>query len=66
MPQNPDFMTIAEVAAHTRMTKGGLANLRSLGVGGPPYLRLTAKTIVYRRADVEAWLDAAVRTGTAA
>ena len=65
MPDNQHLETIPEVAAYTHMTKGALANLRSLGTG-PTYLRLTAKTIVYRRADVDAWLDAAERTGTAA
>ena len=65
MPDNQQLMTIPEVAAYTRMTKGALANLRYIGAG-PAYLKLTAKSLVYRRDTIDAWLDAAERTGTAA
>jgi hypothetical protein len=59
-------MTIPEAAEYLRISKGALANLRYQGRGGPPYLRLTPKTILYRRDALDAWLDAAERTGTAA
>lgn len=47
------------------MTKANLAQLRFKGQG-PKYLKPSPKIVVYREADVTAWLDASERTGTAA
>ncbi|MEL5990748.1 helix-turn-helix transcriptional regulator [Microbacterium phosphatis] len=46
------------------MTKSNLAQLRFKGQG-PKFLRPTPRTIVYRRTDVIAWLEASERTSTA-
>jgi hypothetical protein len=45
------------------MTKGTLAQLRFRSLG-PTYLKPTPRKVIYRQSDIEAWLDASVRTGT--
>ncbi|MCM3500627.1 hypothetical protein M3667_01880 [Microbacterium sp. P26] len=47
------------------MTKTNLAQLRFNGKG-PKFLKPTPRTVVYREADVIAWLEASERTSTAA
>jgi hypothetical protein len=47
------------------MTKNNLAQLRFTGKG-PRYLKPTPRTVVYRKADVIAWLEASERASTAA
>ncbi|MBO0979905.1 AlpA family transcriptional regulator [Microbacterium sp. SD291] len=46
------------------MTKGNLAQLRFKGTG-PKFLAPTPRRIVYRRADIIAWLEGSERTSTA-
>jgi hypothetical protein len=46
------------------MTKTNLAQLRFTGKG-PKFLKPTARTVVYREADVIDWLEASERTSTA-
>ena len=45
------------------MTTGALAQLRFKGTG-PTYLKPTARKVLYRAADVRAWLDGTARTWT--
>ncbi|WZH38752.1 MAG: hypothetical protein PIR02_08775 [Microbacterium enclense] len=47
------------------MTTTNLAQLRFKG-RGPKFLKPTPRTVVYRRADIIAWLEASERTSTAA
>ncbi|GAA2171121.1 hypothetical protein GCM10009846_03860 [Agrococcus versicolor] len=47
------------------MTKGHLAQLRYAGTG-PVFLKPTPRTVLYRRRDVVAWIEASERTSTAA
>jgi DNA-binding transcriptional MerR regulator len=49
-------LTPGAVAKLLRITEGTLRNWRSQGLG-PPYLKLGAG-VVYRRADVLAWIEA--------
>jgi hypothetical protein len=46
------------------VTKSLLAQLRFRGTG-PKFLKPTPKTVIYRRADVIAWLEASERSTTA-
>lgn len=46
------------------MTRNNLAQLRFKGQG-PRYFKPTPKTVLYTEADVLAWVEASVRTGTA-
>lgn len=60
-----DYLTPLQVCEMVPgMTKTGLAQLRFTG-SGPKYLRPTPRKILYRRADVIAWLEASERTSTA-
>jgi hypothetical protein len=47
------------------MTTNNLAQLRFTGKG-PKFLKPTPRTVVYREADVVAWLEASERTITGA
>lgn len=59
------LMTIEETCAYLSVTKGNLATMRYEG-RGPKYTAPSPKMIRYRRHDIDAWLDAAVRESTAA
>lgn len=51
------------------LTIGQLAQLRFNGAAergeGPKFLKPTPRTVVYREADIIAWLEGSERTGTA-
>lgn len=59
-----DFMVPSEVAELLRRPVGSLAVDRCTRRDHPPYLK-TGHKILYRRADVLAWLDAHVVNPTA-
>jgi predicted DNA-binding transcriptional regulator AlpA len=52
-----DILTLAEVAEMTRMEPSTLRWWRFAGEGGPKSFKL-GRRIMYRRADVEKWLEA--------
>ncbi|MFS4506923.1 helix-turn-helix transcriptional regulator [Clavibacter sp. Sh2141] len=62
-----EYMTPAEVVAATKGTVsvGSLAQRRYNGLP-PMFLKPTPRTVLYRRSDVEAWLETSERTSTAA
>jgi predicted DNA-binding transcriptional regulator AlpA len=49
-----DLLTVPESAAHLRVSKSYLDKLRVYG-GGPSFLRLGARKILYRRSDLDEW-----------
>lgn len=53
-----EFLTVADVAPMTRLSAGTLRYWRHSGLGGPPSVKL-GRRVLYRRADVEAWLKEA-------
>jgi excisionase family DNA binding protein len=55
---NMDLLTIEEVAELTRLPVATLRWYRAMGKGGPKSGKL-GRRVVYRRADVEAWIAAA-------
>lgn len=61
-PGNIRF-TIPEAAAYIPMQPGQLAQLRYTG-RGPRFLKPTARTVLYRKGDIDEWLDDSVRTST--
>lgn len=65
MNMEQDLLTPDQAAACLGVSRGALAQWRYLGMG-PRYLALTPKTIRYRRAQLEEWIDAAERSGTSA
>jgi DNA-binding transcriptional MerR regulator len=56
-PEPPDgeVLTVAEVAAMTRLSQGTLRYWRYTGSGGPQSFKL-GRRVMYRRTDVEKWL----------
>lgn len=52
------LLTIDEVAAMTRISRGTLRYWRHTGTAGPPSFKL-GRRVLYRRSDVEAWLRSA-------
>ncbi len=57
-PHDGELLTVAEVAAMTRLSVGTLRWWRSAGAGGPASFKL-GRRVLYRRADVEKWLEEA-------
>ena len=51
-----ELMTTAEVAELLRCSAWSLASMRRQGKG-PAFIRVGDKRYLYRRADIEAWLN---------
>jgi len=58
-----DFIQAAAVSEMTGMSAGALAQLRYTGAG-PRYYKPTPKTVLYRRSEVIAWIEASARECT--
>jgi DNA-binding transcriptional MerR regulator len=56
--QTGELLTVADVAEMTRLSAGTLRYWRALGEGGPASFKL-GRRVMYRRADVEKWLEKA-------
>ena len=56
--QHSELLTVAEVAAMTRLSESTLRYWRHAGSGGPPSVKL-GRRVMYRRIDVEKWLQEA-------
>jgi predicted DNA-binding transcriptional regulator AlpA len=54
--QHGELLTIAEVAEMTRLSVGTLRYWRHVGTEGPASFKL-GRRVMYRRADVEKWLQ---------
>lgn len=57
------FFTPGELADHLRMSNATLAGWRYKGIG-PRFVKV-GKRVLYRPADVDAWLEEQTRQGTA-
>jgi predicted DNA-binding transcriptional regulator AlpA len=57
-PNDADLLTVADVAAMTRLSEGTLRYWRYAGSGGPQSVKL-GRRVMYRRIDVEKWLQEA-------
>ncbi|MEX1079816.1 MAG: hypothetical protein WED09_11985 [Homoserinimonas sp.] len=59
-----DYLSPAQVCEIVPgMTKANLAQLRFTGKG-PIFLKPTPKTVIYRRTDIDSWLNGSERTQT--
>ena len=58
-----DFIQAAAVSEMTGLSTGALAQLRYTG-NGPRYYKPTPKTVLYRRSEVVAWVEASARERT--
>jgi predicted DNA-binding transcriptional regulator AlpA len=61
--QDRRLRTPAETAEQLRVSARTLADWRYRGVG-PKHIRISRRTVAYRQGDIDAWLDARVRTST--
>ncbi|SEB09058.1 helix-turn-helix transcriptional regulator [Leifsonia sp. 21MFCrub1.1] len=59
-----EFIRPTDVAELTGLSVAALAQLRYKGKG-PRYYKPTPHSVVYKRTEVIAWLEATVQTGTA-
>lgn len=57
------ILTTKEAAAYLRLSASRLAVLRSKG-GGPRYIAQSSRKCLYRRADLDAWLEARAVSNT--
>ncbi len=62
--ENPvSLLNESQTAQFLGLTIRCLQNWRSRG-GGPPYIQISRRAIRYRRADLEAWIDARIVANT--
>jgi len=57
-PHYGELLTVAEVAAMTRLSEGTSRYWRSVGADGPESFKL-GRRVMHRRVDVEKWLEEA-------
>lgn len=58
-----EILDAAEAATYLRSSTSTLAKLRCYG-GGPQFIRQSARKVLYRRTDLDAWLNERSRTST--
>lgn len=63
MDADDQWLDLEEAASLMHMTRATLAQLRYRG-GGPVYYRLSAKTILYKRSVVLAWMESCAHDRT--
>ena len=57
-------MRTTEAARYIALSKSSLTQLRMTGEG-PPFIKIAARAVAYRRSDLDAWLESRVRRTTA-
>jgi len=60
---NDEFIKPSQASEITGMSEGALAQLRYCGKG-PRFFKPTRRTVLYRRSEVVAWIEASAQTGT--
>lgn len=58
------YLKPADAADYTCLSAATLARMRVTG-GGPPFMKLGHRLVVYARDDLDAWLNARKRRSTA-
>ena len=56
-------MRTPEAAAYVALAEGTLTKMR-LTDDGPPFVKVGPRAVAYRKADLDAWLEARVRRST--
>lgn len=62
--KNLDVMDAKEAAVYIRSSPSTLAKFRCFG-GGPVYIRQSARKTLYRRTDLDRWLEDRARNNNA-
>lgn len=60
---NPNLLDTVEAAGYLRVSRQFLEKARVLSSDGPPYVKI-GRRVFYRRNDLDAYIDAQVRTST--
>ena len=58
-----EYLSAQDVSAYTGLSVDFWNRLRSQG-GGPPYSKISAKAVRYRKADIDAWMEQRMRRST--
>lgn len=58
-----EYLTTEQAAEYTKLAASTLTKKRLYG-DGPPYLRPGLRRIIYKKADLDAWLESHRRTST--
>lgn len=58
-----DHLNSAEAAAYCRRSRSTMEKLRHYG-GGPKYIKVSARAVVYRKVDLDAWLASKLVSST--
>jgi predicted DNA-binding transcriptional regulator AlpA len=56
MDETDEWLDLTETASLLHITRAALAQLRYRGIG-PTFYRISAKTILYKRSGVTAWME---------
>jgi excisionase family DNA binding protein len=64
MEDQQTYLTTAQAAHYSNVPAATLATLRSRG-GGPPYIKLGSR-VLYRKSDIDLWMEAGLRASTSA
>ena len=57
------YLTVPQAADHLRVSKNHLDKLRVSG-RGPPFARLGRRKVLYRRSDLDKWVDERIYKST--
>lgn len=58
-----DLLDSAEAASYLRSSSSTLAKYRCYG-GGPEFIAQSARKVLYRRVDLDTWIEGRARTST--
>ena len=59
-----ECMRTPEAARYLTLSESSLTKWRLTEADGPPFVRLGLRAVVYRKADLDRWLEARVRRST--
>ena len=59
-----ECMRTPEAARYLTLSESSLTKWRLTTADGPPFVRLGRRAVVYRKADLDRWLEARVRCST--
>lgn len=60
---NQNLLRPVQAASYLGLSMSTLAKMRMRG-DGPPFLKLSRRVVVYRLADLNAWLESSIRVST--
>lgn len=63
VPNTAEILTVEEAAEYVRLKKNTLDIYRTKG-NGPPFIRISAGAVRYRRSDLKKWLESRIVTST--